>query len=173
MLWGLLLSYLLLPSISGVKNDFDKVCWEECENLSVIQSVRMMGCYRRSTYPHLQDFWCKGKHGPPCFTKRGDTMHLEITWRDPGHHNLTQSVHWQSVVDFPWPGLDTEICKYVNEGDSCPAQRKRDVSTFKFPIHVQELYPPGVYDVIWRLYDNLPSGEVKTIVCMLIKFKIL
>merc|ERR1712098_677538 len=66
-----------------------KICWQGCQqDQDIIQTVNIEGCRRRSTYPAKQDFWCKGQLGPPCTVKRGDTVHLEVDWHNPGVRNM-------------------------------------------------------------------------------------
>jgi len=148
--------------------------------MDVIQSIDIIGCRRRSTYPGLQNFRCKGMQGPPCTVNRGDTVELNVAWKDNGHQNLTQAVHWQSGwMDLPWVGMETEICKYVNEGSSCPGQGnilRGGMSDYKFPINILNMYPAGSYNLRWQLLDkNLPSedGLGKPVFCFKFAIRIM
>ena len=38
------------------------------------QNVEIDGCHRRSSYPHDQNFWCKGLDGPPCTVLRSENL---------------------------------------------------------------------------------------------------
>jgi len=154
-----------------------KMCWEECSGMNVLQDVDIHGCRRRSTYPGSQDFRCKGMRGPPCTVLRGDQVELELTWLDNGHRNLTQAVHWQSGwMDLPWVGMETDICKYVNDGKSCPGfgdPLKGGLSTYKFPIDILSVYPAGSYNLKWQLIDrDAPSADGQGAPALCFKFSI-
>merc|ERR1712198_153098 len=147
-----------------------KICWEPCSSSSTVQTVDIEGCRRRSTYPVSQDFRCGGRKGPPCTVLRGDVVHLDVTWQDAGHQNLTQEVYWQSFINVPWIGMETEIRKYVNGGDSCPGSKQTGVSKFRIPIKIQEMYPAGYYNLQWSIVDRTQKGD-KTAACFLIAIK--
>merc|ERR1711884_887482 len=80
-----------------------KICWKECGNDNVLQSVDITGCKRRSSYPSRQDFRCEGTVGPPCFVQRGDTVLLEVDWVNPGVANMTQSTRCLGSAWRPRP----------------------------------------------------------------------
>eukprot|EP00088_Acartia_fossae_P056718 TRINITY_DN6606_c0_g1_i5.p1 TRINITY_DN6606_c0_g1~~TRINITY_DN6606_c0_g1_i5.p1 ORF type:complete len:171 (-),score=15.07 TRINITY_DN6606_c0_g1_i5:132-644(-) len=167
-------SAVLVFLIPLLEPGLGKVCWEECPDWNVIQHMDINGCHRRSTYPHLQDFRCDGMKGPPCTVLRGQEVTLDVTWKDLGHKNLTQNVVWQSFVDIPWVGMETEICKYVNDGASCPGQGVQEGnSRMKFPIKVLEMYPSGFYNLKWELLDRLQDGTTETKLCFLFAIRIM
>jgi len=148
-----------------------KICWEECEGSNLIESVDIEGCHRRSTYPSSKDFRCDGKEGPPCTVIRGETVYLDVTWKDKGHTNLTQDVVWQAAwMDIPWVGMETAVCKYVNNGESCPKQGE-STSNYKFPIKIQEIYPAGYFALKWKLLDATSTGPT-TAFCLKLDIKI-
>ncbi|XP_023321795.1 uncharacterized protein LOC111696425 [Eurytemora carolleeae] len=150
-----------------------KLCWEECTDLGVVQNVDIHGCRRRSSYPLQQDFKCNGRTGPPCTTLRGDTVYLDLHWKDEGHQNITQNVVWQSgFFDLPWVGMETEICKYTNGGQGCPGSGENGVSNVQFPIQILDMYPAGKYNLKWEILDRTSEGS-KTLACFLITVKIM
>jgi len=167
---GFVLS-LLCVTLAAVQA---KICWEECPGNSVIEHIDIEGCHRRSTYPALQDFRCEGRTGPPCTVIRGETVTINVKWRDAGHSNLTQSVYWQSgFFDLPWVGMDTQICKYVNDGTGCPyTPEEPEMSEFEFPIKIMEVYPAGYYKLKWSLIDRTDEGDENTAACFLVIIKI-
>ena len=68
-----MITYLTL-FLCLLKINLSKICWKECDpSKNVIQSVNVANCTRRSTYPELEDFWCDGEKGPPCFVQKGKT----------------------------------------------------------------------------------------------------
>ena len=68
-----MITYLTL-FLCLLKINLSKICWKECDpSNNVIQSVNVANCTRRSTYPELEDFWCDGEKGPPCFVQKGKT----------------------------------------------------------------------------------------------------
>jgi len=157
-----------------------KICWKECKDSAIIQSVELQGCHRRSTYPHKQDFWCDKNRGPPCTLLRGETAVMKIVWKDFGHRHLTQAVYWQPEfmdVDIPWVGMDTEACKYVNNGTSCPGKgltpEKEGLSQLSFPIDVLEIYPTGTKNLKWEMYDQNEDGSSKTVFCFQFPLRIM
>merc|ERR1711915_381092 len=78
-------SLLLLGLTCVIQSADARICWEQCnKNSNIVQSVNIEGCRRRSTYPKKQNFRCSGQVGPPCTVKRGDTVHLQVKWNNPG-----------------------------------------------------------------------------------------
>ena len=142
-----------------------KICWEKCggEGQIVPQSVDILDheCRRRSSYPELEDFRCEGKVGPPCTLFKEDKVHVVVEWQNPGFTNMRHSIYWDSLVAIRWPGLDREVCPYLDEGRGCDnttvafklttktrinlsiAILQARLSTFKFPIYVETFYPAG------------------------------
>ena len=97
-----------------------KICWKECDpSQKVIQSVDVANCTRRSTYPELEDFWCDGEKGPPCFVQKGNTEVLEVVWTNPGVADMTQSAHMLTFIEMPWIGMETEACPFLDRGKVC------------------------------------------------------
>ena len=65
--------------ISLLNINLARICWKECDpSQKVILSVDVANCTRRSTYPELEDFWCEGENGPPCWVQKGKTENLEV-----------------------------------------------------------------------------------------------
>ena len=142
-----------------------KICWEKCggEGQIVPQSVDILDheCRRRSSYPELEDFRCEGKVGPPCTLFKEDKVHVVVEWKNPGFTNMRHSIYWDSLVAIRWPGLDREVCPYLDEGRGCDNTTvafkltsktrinlsitifQARLSTFKFPIYVETFYPAG------------------------------
>ena len=143
-----------------------KICWEKCggEGQIVPQSIDILDheCRRRTSYPELEDFRCEGKVGPPCTLFKEDKVHVVVEWKNPGFTNLRHSIYWDTLlVVLPWPGLDREVCPYLDGGRGCDnttvavnltgktrinlsiAILQARLSTFKFPIHVRTIYPAG------------------------------
>merc|ERR1719402_1012138 len=87
---------------------------------------------------------------------------LNVTWKDSGHSNLPQSVYWQSgFFNLPWVGMDSEICKYVNDGNGCPfSPEEQGKSNFIYPIKILEVYPAGYYKLIWSLIDRVGEEQL-------------
>ena len=85
----LLLPFLLLM-LSAVA--CGKICWEECSTSpgsaspadSVVLSADIVGCRRRSSYPRLQGFFCRGTDGPPCTVLQGDNIRVRVNFTNPG-----------------------------------------------------------------------------------------
>ena len=97
-----------------------KLCWEDCGGEIVPGHVDILDCRRRSTYPELEQFSCEGKVGPPCTIFNGDHVQVIVEWNNPGLTNLKQSIYWDSAVGpLPWPGLDRELCPYLDGGRGC------------------------------------------------------
>ena len=96
-----------------------KMCWEECAAEGRVEKADIIGCRRRSTYPHLEDFRCEGSKGPPCTVFRGDTVNLDVQWNNNGIRDMTQSTHWVSWIELPWVGMETEACPYLDGGQGC------------------------------------------------------
>ena len=97
-----------------------KICWKECDpSQKVIQSVDVANCTRRSTYPELEDFWCDGEKGPPCFVQKGKTEVLEVVWANPGVADMAQSAHMLTFIEMPWIGMETEACSFLDGGKVC------------------------------------------------------
>jgi len=74
---AMLLSLIVLASCLATMQA--KMCWQECADTNVIKTADIVGCRRRPSYPHGQDFRCTGTLGPPCIVQRGDTVHLGST----------------------------------------------------------------------------------------------
>merc|ERR1712228_883794 len=148
-----------------------KICWEECEANSVVQTTDIIGCHRRSTYPD-QDFRCDGSDGPPCTVERGDTVLLNVTWANPGIKNMTQSTVWVTWMELPWVGMETEGCGYLDQGTGCRQNSQARLSSFEFPIYIQEIYPTGKYDLKWKFWERTETGEEKEVACFLFTIKI-
>ena len=66
------------------------------------QSVDLVGCHRRSTYPHAQDFQCPTEDGlvkgPPCTAKQGDTFKLHVEFVNLTISDMTQVEYWECCV---------------------------------------------------------------------------
>merc|ERR1712176_1739958 len=158
---------LLLTLTALIQSAEAKICWEECsKGSSTVQFVNIEGC-RRSSYPKKQNFRCSGQKGPPCMVKRGDTVHLDVKWANPGVANMTQSTVWvTSFMDLPWVGMDTQGCPFVDWGKGCGNMQSRE-SDFYFPIKIEAFYPPGRYPLKWKFWE-----ENKELACFLFNIKI-
>merc|ERR1739844_46922 len=72
MVIPLLLLFLSSTSAKPTEEMESKVCWRNCMDNSPVQSMKMLGCHRRSTFPHSENFRCDAKEsglermGPPC-----------------------------------------------------------------------------------------------------------
>ena len=111
-----MITYLTL-FLCLLKINLAKICWKECDpTKNVIQSVNVANCTRRSTYPELEDFWCDGEKGPPCFVQKGKTEVLEVEWTNHGVADLTQSAHMLTFIEMPWIGMETEACPFLDGG---------------------------------------------------------
>ena len=114
---------LLVLSLCWLGGCEAKMCWEECRaGAGLVETADIQGCRRRSTFstfPASQDFRCQGSLGPPCTVFRGDTVHLDVNWVNPGVRDMTQSTHWVSWVELPWVGMETEACPYLDTGAGC------------------------------------------------------
>jgi len=150
-----------------------KICWKECASDNIIKSVDVIGCKRRSTFPHKQNFRCDGTTGPPCFVARGETVHLDVTWDNPGVSNMTQSAVWVTWIDMPFVGLDTEGCPYLDGGQGCMINADPRESQFYFPIEIQNMFPTGLYDLKWKFWERMDDGQEKEIGCFLFTIKII
>ena len=42
-----------------------------------------------------------------------------MDWTNPGVREMTQSAHWVSWMEFPWVGMETEGCPYLDGGAGC------------------------------------------------------
>ena len=150
-----------------------KICWKECGSKGVIESTDVIGCKRRSTYPSKQDFRCEGYKGPPCFVERGDTALVDVVWNNPGVANMTQSVTWVTWIEMPWVGLETEACPFLDGGQGCRKNANPSKSKYQFPIYVQTMYPTGNFDLKYKFWERLDSGEEREIACFLFTMKII
>ena len=87
----LILSYLYLIccwlTLAGCR-----ICWEDCGGETRPETVDILDCRRRSTYPELEDFRCDGKKGPPCTLFKGDNVNVTVEWKNPGYNNLRHSI---------------------------------------------------------------------------------
>merc|ERR1711872_1199705 len=126
---------LFLGSLSFLFNfAVSKICWRLCDESdktqNIIQSLDISGCNRRSSYPEYEDFWCDGDTGPPCTGLTGDTLSIEIEMNNPGFTNLTQSASYlaTSFLSFPWVGMDTNGCNYLDGGHGCMDPKSLDIS---------------------------------------------
>jgi len=165
-----------LLGLATIQAALATICWKECrEGAAVIQTADVLGCHRRSSYPHRQKFRCDGTIGPPCIVERGDTVHLDVSWMNPGVGNMTQSTVWVSGwgIEIPWVGMATEACPFLDLGTGCrPAAQARQ-SRFYFPILIQEMYPPGKYDLKWKFWERDEQGLEKEVGCFLFTIKII
>nr|AQS22680.1 MD-2-related lipid-recognition protein-like protein [Pseudodiaptomus poplesia] len=148
-----------------------KLCFEECSDVGALQNVEIHGCYRRSTYPHKQNFRCRGRVGPPCTVVRGQTVYLDLKWTAGGFTNITQDVVWQSgFLDLPWAGMETDICKYTNNGSACSQPGiQGETNHLMFPIYISEYYPAGKYNLKWKIMEHPSLAELT---CFLFTIKI-
>ena len=100
-----------------------RLCWEDCGGAGDIvpENVDILNCSRRSTYPEFEDFSCEGKIGPPCTVFKYNNVKVLVEWRNPGGlTNLKQSIYWDTpLAAIPWPGLDREVCPYLDGGEGC------------------------------------------------------
>lgn len=141
-----------------------KVCWKSCQEDTPIQSVHMLGCHRRSSYPDRENFRCKdgGNVGPPCTTRHGEIFYLDFTFNHTGflEGELTQSAGARatygalsySPVELPWATLDPQGCDYLTEEDGhqgCSGQG--GTSRLQLPILVEDFYPANTYSVQYYL----------------------
>jgi len=150
---------LFLWSLSFLFNfAISKICWRLCDESdktqNFIQSLDISGCHRRSSYPEYEDFWCEGETGPPCTGLTGDTLSIEIELKNPGFTNLTQSATYlaTSFLSFPWVGMDTNGCNYLDGGHGCMDPKPRK-SSYSMPVRLENYYPPGKYDIRYQLYE--------------------
>ena len=102
-------------SLSGAK-----MCWEDCGGEIIPENVDLLHCRRRTTYPELEEFSCEGKLGPPCTLFKGDEVTVVVKWTNPGYTNLKHSIYWDTAfLPLPWPGLDREVCPYLDGDRGC------------------------------------------------------
>jgi len=128
---------------------FTKICWKECSSQNIIKSVDLVGCHRRSTYPHQEDFKCSSQDGmlkgPPCTAKKGDTFELHVEFVNLTVSDMTQYAYWETGwVDVPWVTMDSEACPYLDSGHGCNNKtRTSEPSFLVMPIPVDPMYPGG------------------------------
>ena len=72
-----------------------------------------------------------------------DTVHLDVSWMNPGVGNMTQSTVWVSGwgIEIPWVGMATEACPFLDLGTGCrPAAQ---VHTPASALLVKQTTKPG------------------------------
>ena len=66
----------------------------DSNNFLFPQSVDLIGCHRRSTFPEKEDFRCPLEdgmvQGPPCTAKKGDTFKLHVEFVNLTISDMTQ-----------------------------------------------------------------------------------
>jgi len=158
-----------------------KICWKECTEQNIIKSVDLVGCHRRSTYPHAEDFRCSSENGvvkgPPCTAKQGDTFKLHVEFVNLTISDMTQYAWWETkffpYVDVPWATMESEACPYLDNGLGCNNNTMERGSKFLvMDIPVALLYPRGYYNIRHAFYERLPSGEEEEVACFRFNFKI-
>lgn len=143
--------FLLILAVTCLLNICDgKLCWKECGGDSprnVVQSIDIINCTRRSTYPEQEDFWCEGTEA-----------------------RLTQSIKYITpfLLELPWIGVETEVCDFLDDGKGCQDNAQARTSMLKFPINVLEYYPTGTFPIRYKLFDE----EEKEIACFHFTIKI-
>jgi len=160
------LALIILPLVSLTLGNED-ICWESCQDQNPVESVSILGCHRRSTYPHKENFRCEGAKGPPCTTRKEETITFNLAFShsglDPG--SLTQTA-WASLSPFlpdvPWITMEPQGCQYLNTtGGGVGCTGEPGTSHLSLPILVENNFPASFYTVKYYL-----SHRGKQILCV-------
>ncbi|XP_040568217.1 uncharacterized protein [Lepeophtheirus salmonis] len=146
-----------------------KICWKECTEMGIISSADIDGCHRRSGRDgRTPRFRCKGIDGPPCTVIRGETVHLNLEFR-PNRvlKNVTQAAYWESSfgMDIPWAGLATNACTFMVNNEGCKEGDQMAYQSFSYPIFINEMYPPGTYNLRWEFTSRNEKGMEDSLSC--------
>jgi len=174
-----MISSSLASSIkSNIKSDaFErKVCWSSCGQQNAIQSVDVVGCQRRSTFPHSEQFRCEALDGPPCTVRHGDTVDLSIFFNHTGiaegallqTAGATAKTGFLSWMESPWATLDARGCNFIQESeDLVGCTGEEGTSLLQLPIYIETFFPPNTYFVHYYL-----TVEGQQIACLAFNLRI-
>jgi len=155
-----------------------KVCWRPCMDNNSIQSVKMPGCHRRSTFPHSQNFRCDATHndlelmGPPCTTQHNGTFYMDVVFTHNGmdEGDLVQTAGASALkgalsfvpFEMPWATLPSGACEYLTLTEKyVGCNREPGKSLLHLPILVETFYPANTYKVNYYL-----ASKGERIVCV-------
>jgi len=87
----------------------------------------------------------------PCVFLKGGSYSIEIDFENYKEtETLTTEVYGNVAgVNFAWPGLDSDGCKFMLVGQ-CPF-RRNDYVTFGMSMKVEELYPSVEAQLRWLI----------------------
>merc|ERR1712130_331817 len=171
---------LFLSSVSAkpAEDVESKVCWKTCMDNNSTQSVKMLGCRRRSTFPQSEKFRCDAeaseldRMGPPCTTVHEDIFYMDVVFTHTGLEEgqlvqtagATASKGWMSYIpkELPWATLPPKACEYLTKTDKyVGCNGEPGTSLLHLPILVENFYPTNTYNVNYYL-----ANKGKQIVCV-------
>lgn len=164
--------YSILPIFLCICTSLGKICYEDCSvdvKTSRITNVDIVGCQRRSAYDFQKqsgrkvDFHCNGMEGPPCTIMIGKTANFTASFTTgtpiKGFKHYAYAKTYG--IEVPWIGMDNSGCPYLE--DNCDGNGKKNL-TFRYPMKVEEYYPPNNYPVryeFWAEDTQDPTKQIK------------
>uniref|UniRef100_A0A0A9YQB5 MD-2-related lipid-recognition protein n=1 Tax=Lygus hesperus TaxID=30085 RepID=A0A0A9YQB5_LYGHE len=104
----------------------------------------------------------------PCKIKRGNSATLTYNFTPrwaPGSGELKTRAYWASVLDLPFLGMDTDVCKYA----TCPIVKDQQ-NFYNFTLEIEKRYPAQRYNIKFRIWED--EAEPKKECCIVFKLKL-